>query len=79
MSVSNGIKHREPRLEAGKYEKLKVTTESCRNLLLWPVIEFAWETAMRRDEILSLEWSNIDLSAGISTLPSTKKGAPEHF
>ena len=51
MSVSNGIKHREPRLEAGKYEKLKVTTESCRNLLLWPVIEFAWETAMRRDEI----------------------------
>lgn len=74
IRVPNGIRHRERRLEEGEYEKLKVAAESCRNLLLWPVIEFALATAMRRSEILSLEWSNIDLGTGIATLPNTKNG-----
>ena len=74
IRVPNGIRHRERRLEEGEYEKLKVAAESCRNLLLWPVIEFALATAMRRSEILSLEWSNIDLGNGIATLPNTKNG-----
>ena len=60
--------------EEGEYEKLKAASHSCRNLLLWPVIEFALATAMRRSEILSLEWSYINLSAGIATLPVTKNG-----
>jgi len=75
IRVPNGIRHRERRLEEGEYEKLKVASRSCRNLVLWPVIEFALATAMRRSEILSLEWPNIDLSAGIATLPVTKNGA----
>ena len=74
IRVPNGIRHRERRLEEGEYEKLKVAAESCRNLLLWPIIEFALATAMRRSEILSLEWSNIDLGNGIATLPNTKNG-----
>ena len=74
IRVPNGIRHRERRLEEGEYEKLKVAAESCRNLLLWPVIKFALATAMRRSEILSLEWSHIDLGAGIATLPNTKNG-----
>ena len=74
IRVPNGIRHRERRLEEGEYEKLKVAAESCRNLLLWPVIKFALATAMRRSEILSLEWSNIDLGNGIATLPNTKNG-----
>jgi len=74
IRVPNGIRHRERRLEKGEYEKLKVAAKSCRNLLLWPVIEFALATAMRRSEILSLEWSHIDLGAGIATLPNTKNG-----
>lgn len=74
IRVPNGIRHRERRLEEGEYEKLKAASHSCRNLLLWPVIEFALATAMRRSEILSLEWSHINLSAGIATLPVTKNG-----
>lgn len=74
IRVPNGIRHRERRLEEGEYEKLKAASRSCRNLVLWPVIEFALATAMRRSEILSLEWSHINLSAGIATLPVTKNG-----
>ena len=74
IRVPNGIRHRERRLKEGEFEKLKVASKSCRNLLLWPVIEFAIETAMRRSEILSLEWPNIDLGAGIAVLPNTKNG-----
>lgn len=74
IRVPNGIRHRERRLEKGEYEKLKVAAKSCRNFLLWPVIEFALVTAMLRSEILSLEWSHIDLGAGIATLPNTKNG-----
>jgi integrase len=74
IRVPNGIRHRERRLEEGEYEKLKVAAERGRNLVLWPIIVFALATAMCRSEILSLEWSNIDLGNGIATLPNTKNG-----
>ena len=39
------------------------------------MIEFAIETAMRRSEILSLRWENIDRKFTIATLPDTKNGS----
>lgn len=36
---------------------------------------FALETGMRRGEILSLEWHNIDFERRIAFLPLTKNGA----
>lgn len=38
------------------------------------VFEFAIETAMRRGELLSLEWKNIDLKNCTATLKDTKNG-----
>ena len=38
------------------------------------VFEFAIETAMRRGELLSLEWKGIDLKNCTATLKDTKNG-----
>jgi len=40
------------------------------------IIRFALETGMRREEIATMEWPNIDLKQGIVHLPKTKNGAP---
>lgn len=45
-----------------------------RNTWIKPVMLFALETAMRRGEILSLKWCNINLANRTATLPDTKNG-----
>ncbi len=45
-----------------------------RNVWTRPIFEFAIETAMRRGEVLSLEWKNVDLERRIAILPETKNG-----
>lgn len=75
IRVPNGIRRRERRLEDGEYQKLKDAAQSCRNQYIWPVVEFALETAMRRSEILSLQWQNTDLDAGLAILLDTKNGS----
>jgi len=66
---SNG-KSRDRRLE-GKESKLLLKHLSGEAKA---VFEFAIETAMRRGEILSLEWRNIDLKNLTATLKDTKNG-----
>jgi integrase len=39
-----------------------------------PAVQLALETAMRRGELLSLRWENIDLHARTAFLPDTKNG-----
>lgn len=39
-----------------------------------PVVQLALETAMRRGELLSLRWENIDLQGRTAFLPDTKNG-----
>lgn len=39
-----------------------------------PAVQLALETAMRRGELLSLRWENIDLHARTAYLPDTKNG-----
>lgn len=65
---------RERRLKPGEYELLKTKTQSSRAWDLWPVIDIAIETAMRRSEILGLEWSHIDWEKSKALLPLTKNG-----
>jgi len=43
----------------------------------WAVV-FALETAMRRGEILALQWKNVELVKRIAYLPMTKNGSSRH-
>jgi integrase len=45
-----------------------------RNPWIRPIVELALETAMRRGELLSLAWDNIDLKRRTAHLPVTKNG-----
>lgn len=50
----------------------------CRVEWLKPMVELAIETAMRRGELLRLEWQHVDLSTSVVYLPDTKNGEPRH-
>jgi len=58
------------RLEKG--EEKRLLEKSPRNFQ--DVIKFALETAMRRGEIASLMWENVNLKRSVVTLPKTKNG-----
>jgi integrase len=74
IRIPNGIKRRERRLRHGEYEKLEKASQSCRNTLIWPMVDFAIETGMRRSEILNLRWENLSEHQRILSLPDTKNG-----
>jgi len=44
------------------------------NIWIEPIVLFAIETAMRKDEIMSLTWEHVDLINGVAHLPKTKNG-----
>ncbi|GAB2894088.1 tyrosine-type recombinase/integrase [Uliginosibacterium flavum] len=48
--------------------------EAARNIWLKPTVELALETAMRRGELLTLRWENIDFRSQVAHLPITKNG-----
>ena len=48
--------------------------EGARNRFLFPIVRLALETAMRRSELLNLQWHFIDLERRIAHLPDTKNG-----
>ncbi len=61
-------KGRDRRLEQGEEEKLL----KAANLTFQAVILFALETAMRREEIASLRWKNVNAESRYVHLPETK-------
>ena len=67
-------KARERRLSGKEYDRLMESLETCRNTWIKPLVEFALETAMRRGEILSLVWENVNLDSRVAFLPETKNG-----
>ena len=79
-SLSNPTENlRLPKLSKGRTRRVSDTeieliikhTESYE---LPPILKLALETGMRRGEIASLVWANIDLSSGTALLPCTKNG-----
>jgi len=46
--------------------------EGRRNVWMLPLVTLALETAMRRGELLALQWNNIDLSLRTATLETSK-------
>jgi integrase len=70
-SVNNA---RTRRLDADEEARLLSELDRSRNRWAKPIVEFALETAMRRGELLSLQWENIDLARRVAHLPKTKNG-----
>ncbi|PFH09158.1 site-specific recombinase XerD [Collimonas sp. PA-H2] len=48
--------------------------KGARNPWLAPLVKLALETAMRRGELLALQWENVDLKRRTAHLPDTKNG-----
>ncbi len=47
-----------------------------RTPLVVPLVRFALETAMRRGELLALQWNDINLETQLLHIPKTKNGCP---
>lgn len=76
FNTAQGVKS--PRIPAGRVrylqpKELQMLVAACPNWLR-PVVALAVLTGMRRGEILSLRWLDVDLSQGRLFLPQTKNG-----
>ncbi len=65
---------RERRLQAGEWQRLMQACDRDRNKLLRPLLVLAVATAMRRGELLAMEWRYVDLQRSTVLLPKTKNG-----
>lgn len=85
INIENPIRMvRKPQSPQGRNRILSATEKQAlleavkpsgrRNVWLEPVVKLALETAMRRGELLSLRWSNIDLKRRTALLETTKNG-----
>jgi len=67
-------KARERRITVEELERLRVGLAKCRNGLLSNIVMFAIHSGMRRGEILSIRWSDINFDASTAHLADTKNG-----
>lgn len=61
-------------LTGGERQQDGTFSKGARNPWLLPLVQLALETAMRRGELLSLRWENVDLKLRTAHLPDTKNG-----
>ena len=73
LPVPKDSSNRERRITIDEWNKIVTTTTQMRNPLVKAVIRFAYETGMRRSEILRLRWDDID--GNICTIRNTKNGS----
>jgi len=64
------------RLEDGEFEKLELAITRCKNPYVWGVFVFALATGMRRGEVLSLRWRDLNFKHQTAHLLDTKNGQP---
>ena len=67
---------RDRRLNDGEYERLRVALQRTRNPLVAPIVEFAIQTAMRRGEILALQWEQVNWQQRTAYVADSKTGVP---
>src|SRR6218665_1606134 len=61
-------------LTGGQRQADGTYSKGARNPWLLPLVQLAIETAMRRGELLALEWEHVDLKRQTAHLPDTKNG-----
>jgi len=72
--MPKSAKPRERRLNDKELNSIIEFMGSQRNIFFKGIVLFAIETAMRRGEILNLEWGNIHLEESFLHIPRTKNG-----
>jgi integrase len=65
---------RDTRFQADEEDRLMEALMRCRNPWVVPAVILAIETAMRRSELLSLMWNDVDLLERTARLHDTKNG-----
>lgn len=76
ITIPEPGKARNKRLEKEEGDKLRRAIGLAHPWYLRPLIDLAVETGMRRGELLSLLWSNVNLDRRTAHLPVTKNGHP---
>ncbi|MGE4062729.1 MAG: integrase [Rhodospirillaceae bacterium] len=85
IAVANPLAHlrrppaglpRDRRLQPGEWDALIVAADACRNAVMRPLIEFAVESAMRRGEILRVEFAHRNAERRTLHIPTTKTARP---
>jgi len=74
LRLKTSQERRERRLKEGELERLISSARSCRNRLILSIILIAVATGMRRGEILTLRWENIDQNRRSLLIRQTKNG-----
>ena len=64
------------RIADGDVERLLSEAERCANPSIRHIIVLALETGMRRGELCSLKWSQVDFERSLISLENTKSGYP---
>ena len=67
---------RDRRLSAEEYTRLLSMARTSRCKILPTAIELAVETAMRREELCSLTWADVNMKTRVAHLSLTKNGEP---
>ncbi|MCP1542929.1 site-specific integrase [Methylorubrum extorquens] len=67
---------REERLPTDGDSRLEIELAALRNRYIAAAIKLAIETGMRRGELLSLKWKDVDLAQRTARLHETKNGRP---
>jgi len=73
LKVPKDSKNRERRISCEEWERILTVVGGMRNPIIKAVIQFAYETGMRRSELLKLKWD--DLGSKICILRDTKNGS----
>jgi integrase len=76
VTVRVGDDSRQGRLQQEQLQALIEALKRRRNPEIARAVELALETAMRRSELLSLTWDDIDLETATARLSMTKNGHP---
>jgi integrase len=74
ITLPRAARARDRRLELGDEQKLRLAIRSHHAWYLGPLMQLAVETSMRRGELLSLLWADVDLDKRTAHLPVTKNG-----